>query len=162
MTGWRGVNYTGEIKDCQALCGGCFGLSGPGSIYWVGTTQQQREESQAECPQMTTTELPERFCTVVALESCVGVVCQTHQVDSTQWRPACEGPSPPKATVHSRINIWKPWVRKDQKLEGWSLGIFKVCCHICRAELSRGPDAPTAFYSGKFSCHSLISQSLDS
>lgn len=95
MTGWRGVvreNYTGEIKGCQALCGGCFGLSGSGSIYWVGTTQQQREESQAECPQMTTTELPES-CLYRSRESCVGGVCQTHQVDSTQWRPACEAAS---------------------------------------------------------------------
>lgn len=42
LTGRRGVvreNYTGEIKGCQVLCGGCFELSGPGCICWVGTTQ---------------------------------------------------------------------------------------------------------------------------
>lgn len=151
-------NYTGEIKGCQALCGGCFGLLGSGSIYWVGTTQQQREESQAECPQMTTTELPERCL----YRSRSRVLCGWGVPDTPSRQHIVEAclrssPSLPKVTVHSRLNIWKPRVGKDQKLEGWSLGIFKVCCHICRAELSRGPDAPTAFYSGKFSCHSLIS-----
>lgn len=50
--------------------------------------------------------------------------------------------SKPKVTVHSRLNTWKPWVRKDKPwVRNWKneAGVFKASHHICCAE--QGPNA---------------------